>query len=176
MKTRFKWTAVAFIFAVAVAWMVTDAMGQPVPGHPARAFSLLDLEGTRYDLNIMKDRPMMVLYFFDVDSQSSREGLKILEKLAGKYSDAELEIWGITRSSKENVGLFVNQTGTPFPILLDTSSVSDVYQARFVLPTICILGPELKVLDFIQGGGKRPRATLSSLARASNNQFIINAV
>ena len=164
MKTRFKWLATLFILAVVVTWKVTDAVGQPVPDHTARAFSLLDLKGTRYDLNIMKDRLMMILYFFDVDSPSSREGLKILEKLAGRYSDAELEIWGITRSSSKNVALFVNQTGTPFPILLDTSNVSDVYQARFVLPTICILGPKLKVLDFIQGGGKSTEVMLTKLA------------
>jgi tetratricopeptide (TPR) repeat protein len=47
---------------------------------------------------------------------------------------------------------------------LDNAGVSDRYQARFIMPTVCVIGPDLKVLDFFQGGGKTIEIMLMRLA------------
>ena len=75
-----------------------------------------------------------------------------------------MAVWGITRSSREAAVEFTNQANLTFPVLLDASDVSDLYQARLILPTVCILGPELKALDYFQGGGKTTEIMLVRLA------------
>jgi peroxiredoxin len=116
------------------------SMGQGVP-----SFALQDLNGKKYELSAMKKAPMMVVYFFDAQSRPSQEGLLSLDQLAKKYKDAELTVWAITRSPKDRVADFVSKTKPGFPVLLDTSNVSDLYEARLILPTVCILGPDLKL-------------------------------
>ena len=138
--------------------------GQPAVGRQAPAFALNDVRGKRRDLETMEKHPMIILYFFNVASRPSQEGLFALNDLAGRYAEANLKIWGITISSKDKVANFKAQNNIIFPILLDDNAVvSDLYRARFVLPTVCILGPGLKVLDYIQGGGK------TKWTRFSNN-------
>jgi tetratricopeptide (TPR) repeat protein len=107
---------------------------------------------------------MVILYFFDVASRPSQEGLMALDNLADRYAEAQLKVWGITRSAKSKVADFISRSRISYPILLDKAKVSDLYQARFVLPTVCILGPGLKVLDYIQGGGKTTEVMLVKLA------------
>jgi tetratricopeptide (TPR) repeat protein/peroxiredoxin len=138
------------------------------PRETAPGFALKDIGGKHYELDAMKSRPMIILYFFDVESKPSQEGLLTLDQMTKKYTDADLNIWGITRSPREKVLQFIAQSRIGYPVFLDTSNVSDLYQARFVLPTICILGPELKVLDYIQGGG---RSTEIMLARTAESQL-----
>jgi tetratricopeptide (TPR) repeat protein len=48
--------------------------------------------------------------------------------------------------------------------LLDTGGISDAYNAKLVLPTIYILGPALKVVDYFQGGGKHIEIMFVKLA------------
>ena len=138
--------------------------GQVVRGQKAPVFELADISGKRYNLATMESRPMTILYFFDVVSKPSQEGLLALDDLAKRYADADLKVWAITRSAKDKVMEFVSKSGIDYPFLLETSKVSDLYQARFVLPTICILGPRLQILDYIQGGGKATEIMLLKLA------------
>jgi tetratricopeptide (TPR) repeat protein len=107
---------------------------------------------------------MVIIYFFDVESKPSLDGLMSIDDLSRQYKNADLTVWGITASPKEKVAEFIAQTQSMFPVLLDDVGVSDLYQARFILPTICILGPELKMLDYIQGGGKTTEVMLVRLA------------
>ncbi len=154
-------------FAVVMAGVMVvtgTCYGQLMSGDTAPVFSLNDSEGKAYDLSTMKKQPMIILYFFDVESRPSHEGLLSLDELAKQYKDADLNVWGITLSSKDKVSRFMDRTKPTFPILLDKSGVSDLYQARFVLPTICIIGPELKLLDYFQGGGKTTEIMLVKLA------------
>lgn len=140
------------------------------PGQAAGVFSLSDLGGKKYDLATMKNQPMVVLYFFDALSRPSQEGLLSLDQLAKKHQDADLKVWGITRSPKAQVVDFVAKTKPSFPILIDSGAVSDLYQARAILPTVCILGPDLKVLDVFQGGGKTTNIMLVQLAERKLQQ------
>ncbi len=73
-------------------------------------------------------------------------------------------IWGITMSSDENVTKFVNRIRPGFPVILDKSGVSKSYQATKILPTVCIIGPNNKIMDYFQGGGKTTEIMLVRLA------------
>jgi len=76
-------------------------------------------------------------------------------------------VWTITLSSKEKVTAFVAANPLGFPVLLDKSGASDRYDAQTILPTVCILGPGLKVLDHLQGGGKTSQMMLVKLPNGS---------
>ena len=125
-----------------------------VIGQKAPVFELVDVGGQQHSLATMESHPIISLYFFDVTSRSSQEGLLVLDDIIKRYANADLKVWAITRSAKKKVTQFVSSSRIGYPFLLDTSDISDQYQARFILPTICILGPKLKILDHIQGGGK----------------------
>lgn len=134
------------------------------PGKVAPLFKEKDFSGKVYDLSQMKDRPMIILYFFDVKSGSSRKLLLNIGELNKKYSGADLEVLGITRSARDQVEAFVNKYDPGFPVLLDNSGVSDLYQAKVILPVTCIIGPDLNVMDYFQGGGKTTEIMLVRLA------------
>ena len=136
-------------------------------GSQVPVFTLEDVNGQAYPLSGMKNRAMTILYFFDPDSRPSIEGLLSLDQLARRYRDADLTVWAITRSSKQKVAAFNNATQTVFPVLLDTADVSSMYDAQRVLPTVCIVGPDLKMLDLFQGGGKTTQVMLVRLAERS---------
>ncbi len=133
-------------------------------GQQAHEFNLINTQGKTFDLSQLKERPMTVLYFFDIDSRPSQEGLLSLDHLVTQYPEIDLKVWGITLSPRKKAIDFVAKTQPEFPVLLDDSGVSDRYNARKLLPTIYILGPELKVLDVIQGGGKAAEVMLVRLA------------
>jgi tetratricopeptide (TPR) repeat protein/peroxiredoxin len=158
----------SIVFSVFVVIMIVTGTRtgrcQISPGDLAPNFSLEDLSGQVRDLSQMRERPMIILYFFDVDSRPSQEGLLSLDKLAQEYKRTDLTVWAITRSSKAKVVDFTTGTSLTFPVLLDSAGVSDLYEARFILPTVCIIGPGLKVLDYFQGGGKTTQVMLVRLA------------
>ena len=164
MRSLFKWLVFPAAFSGILILFSGVVYAQPAVGRTAPVFALDDVGGKRHDLKTMGQHPMIILYFFDVASRPSQEGLIALDNLAGQYAEANLKIWGITRSAKPKVANFISQSRISYPILLDKSKVSDLYQARFILPTVCILGPDLKVLDYIQGGGKTTEVMLVKLA------------
>jgi tetratricopeptide (TPR) repeat protein len=156
-------TSVAVVMTVILSG-TNVGYGQITPGQTAPVFSLKDVKGGMHDLALIKDQPMTILYFFDAESRPSQEGLLTLDQLAKRYEHADLIVWGITGSSEEKVANFAARSNPRFPVLLDKSGVSDLYQARLILPTVCVLGPELKVLDYFQGGGKTTEIMLVRLA------------
>jgi len=161
---------VLFRFAIVLAMMISTltgaapSFGQVSPGQAAPEFTLKDLQGNPYHLSDYKSQPMLILYFFDPATMPSQEGLRSLNKLVTEFDATGMAVWGITASSQEAAAGFDKQEGLTFPVLLDTSNVSDLYQARLALPTVCILGPELKVLKYLQGGGKGTEKMLLCLA------------
>jgi tetratricopeptide (TPR) repeat protein len=138
--------------------------GQLSTGKAVPLFSLKDIQGQTYDISRLKNQPMVIIYFFDVESRPSLEGLLNIDNLSKQYKNADLMVWSITCSPKEKVSTFIARTQPTFPVLLDTAGVSELYQAKLILPTICILGPELNLLDFFQGGGKTTEVMLVRLA------------
>ncbi len=164
MKALTQWCYTALLLLSISSGDVAVSYGQMTAGEPAPLFALKNSEGKSYELAGMKEQPMLILYFFDVASRPSQEGLLSLDKLAKKYKDAQLAVWGITRSDAGQVATFLSQTQLGFPVLIDDGSVSDQYAARIILPTACIVGPDLKLMDYFQGGGKTTESLLVTLA------------
>ena len=169
MRLSIKIFAAFMAAAIIIGVGTYSGQAEPLTGK-APAFSLKDVNGKTYDLSTMKDHQMIILYFFSVDSRPSQEGLLNLSQLSAKYKNSDLKVICITRSPGEKVKQFIQTAGTVFPVLLDKSNVSDLYQARLILPTVCIIGPEFKVLDFFQGGGKTTEIMLSRLAERKLQQ------
>ena len=139
-------------------------------GKQAGGFSLKDSGGKTYDLSAMKKQPLVILYFFDVDSRPSQEGLLSLDQLVKNYKGTALNVWAITLSPKNKVNAFIKDTGLNFPVLLDSSNVSKRYNAQTVLPAVCVIGPGLRVLDYFQGGGKTTETMLVRVAERELQQ------
>jgi tetratricopeptide (TPR) repeat protein len=164
MKKMIRHTIFLIILIIGLIFGVRISYGQLSSGQMAPDFSLKDLKGQTFDLSQMKERSMIILYFFDVDSRPSQEGLLSLNQLAKQYKGTDLTVWAITLSPKEKVTKFIESSGIGFAILLDVSKVSDLYQARQILPTVCTIGPGMKILDYFQGGGKTTETMLVRLA------------
>lgn len=144
--------------------------GQIITGKTASDFSLKDIKGEIHTLSEMKDYKLIILYFFDVQSRSSQEGLMSLDRLVKKYKNADIMVIGITCSPREKVVEFATRINPAFPVVLDDSDVSGRYNAQLILPTSCILGPGLKVIDFFQGGSKTTEIMLVRLAERKLQQ------
>jgi tetratricopeptide (TPR) repeat protein len=163
---------VAVGLILAAILLITPASAGLNPGDTAPAFTLSDTNEGQHILESAQGRRMTVLYFFDSTSRSNQEGLLMLDNLLKRYQDTQLTVWGITRSSKTDARTFAQQAGLNFPILLDGQGVSRQYQVGPILPVVCTLGPDLKVLDYFQGGGKTAEIMLVRLAerQLSRNQ------
>jgi tetratricopeptide (TPR) repeat protein len=165
MKIITKCLAFSLILMFGVLlWGMEVSYGQIASGQSAPLFSLKDIEGQSHDLAQMKKRPMVILYFFDAESRPSQEGILSLNQLAKQYKGYDLSTLAITLSQRGKIDLFRKQTDLGFPILQDKSGVSDLYHARMILPTVCIIGPGLRILDYFQGGGKTTEVMLVRLA------------
>jgi tetratricopeptide (TPR) repeat protein len=147
-----------------LCWCV-PAHGAGLTGKPAPDFTLSDINGAAHHLSSLKERPMVMLFFFDAGSKPSHEGLSTLDKLCAEYRHADLVVWAITQSGKDEVRRFLSHTSIDFPVLMDSGAVSKTYRADRILPTTCILGPDLKVLDLLHGGGKSAEIMLVRLAQ-----------
>ncbi|MBI5895871.1 MAG: tetratricopeptide repeat protein [Desulfobacterales bacterium] len=153
-------------FSVAILGLFAagGAAGALTAGQAAPAFSLMDIAGQAHALAQINGREMAVLFFFDAGSSASQEGLLMLGRLLKQYPDKQLTVWGITRSSQDAVRRFQEDAQLQFPVLLDPGDVSGRYDAKIVLPVVCILGPGSKILDYFQGGGQMAETMLVRLA------------
>ena len=157
-----RWSFLVMVTA-ALAFSSGTSHALLVSGQTAPIFVLKNLAGKSIDLSTVKEKPLTILYFFDVGSRPSQEGLLSLNELARQHG-ADLTVWAITTSPKDKVAKFASSNGIIFPILLDGADVSALYQARQVLPVVCIVGPGIRILDYFQGGGKTTEAMLERLA------------
>jgi tetratricopeptide (TPR) repeat protein len=163
MKEIVRRWSMMLVFTAAIVSGSATVYAQLETGRTAPLFSLKDINGKVFDLSGIKHKPLTILYFFDVASRPSQEGLFSLNQLAGKHK-GDLNVWAVTVSPKEKVARFASSTGLIFPILPATSQVMGLYNAQQVLPAVCIIGPELRILDYFQGGGKATEAMLVRLA------------
>lgn len=169
-EMRFIKTLFPMLILMLVVMTAGTGYAQVKEGQQVPLFSLKDMEGKTYDLSTMKNKRMMIIYFFDATSRPSQETLLTMDNLAKKYKNADLTVWGVTCSSRDSVADFVRKTQPSFPILLDNAGVSDTYQARFILPTSCIIGPNLTMLNYFSGGGKATNVMLVKLAERKLQQ------
>jgi len=170
MKPKMRRCIPILVVAMLAFTPTAFSKGQVMDGKNAPVFQLKDSDGKMHDLSEMKDKPMMILYFFDAESKSSQEGLLNLDQLSKEYKEADLLVWAITLSGSDSVKELRARTRLDYPVLLDQSSVSEIYQARMILPKVYVLGPGLKVLDIFQGGGKTTEIMLVRLAERKLQQ------
>ncbi len=152
------------LFAAIAISNVGAVFAQYEPGDEAPHFVLEDVYGRMHKLSSMEDNSLIILYFFDTESSSSQEGLLSLNKLLNQFPAADLLVWGITKSTKNKVSDFIVEHDAGFPVMIDNKDVSAKYDAEFILPTIYILGPELKIIDYFQGVGQTTEKMLLALA------------
>jgi len=142
------------------------SMARPAKGQLAPDFSLVTTTGENLTLSQQqKGHPLTVLFFFDATSRPSQEGLFSLDRLLKKYHQLDLLVWGVTTSARKEALSFVANVKPNFPVFLDTADVSEKYGAKGILPTVCLIGPQGKVINFIQGGGKTAEIMLTRLAQ-----------
>jgi tetratricopeptide (TPR) repeat protein len=162
-KPKSKWHQLAILVLLLLNIFPMSALA--LTGEPAPGFALKDVNGQLHRLSSLKERAMVMLYFFDADSKPSHTGLASLGRLCAEYRDSDLTVWAVTQSSRSKVERFLAHAPIKFPVLMDTGTVSRSYHAHRILPTTCIIGPGLKVLDLIQGGGKSSEVMLVRLAQ-----------
>ncbi len=157
---RLTWILAAAIFVLSLpcGWAGN------LKGAPAPEFSLLDVKGVSYSLEKFDGAPLLILYFFDATSRTSQEGLFSLDAWIQKYQEADLQVWGITRSLKPSINDLLARSDLTIPVLMDQSNVSDLYNARMVLPTVCIIDHSKRVTNVIQGGGRSTEIMLTKVA------------
>lgn len=160
------WATMLLLLAAAPAL----GAAKPLPGQEAPQFALKDLKGQVFDLESAGEMPLLVLWFFDVDSRPSQEGLLTLDRLAKTFPPGALAVWGVTTSPAEAAAQSAAAAGLSFPILLDEGPVSERYGAEIVLPTAYVLGPGRRILDRFEGGGKTTEALLVRLAERKLQQ------
>jgi tetratricopeptide (TPR) repeat protein/peroxiredoxin len=170
MKRIVKWQFLILILLIDLVLINRASYGQLPSGQVAPLFSLQDLKGQTYDLSQMKEKPMILLYFFEVESRPSQEGLLTLNELTKLFKEEQLTVWAITPSPKNKVTNFVKNSGLNFSVLLDTSKkVSHLYSpSLLIFPNVYTLGPGLKVIDSFQGN---KRTTETMLVRLSERNL-----
>ncbi len=141
-----------------IIWLLAGLFGgRKLCAETASRFSLPGIDGRQYSLAEMKSCPMLTLYFFNPESSPCRKGLSWLADFLAKYKSEnnDVRIWAITTSSPEQVRAMGPGALPGFPVLLDKKgTVSAAYNATVILPTVLLIGPDLQILDRIQGGGK----------------------
>jgi tetratricopeptide (TPR) repeat protein/peroxiredoxin len=167
IKPTVKFYQAAVFLFLALSW---PAAAGALVGAPAPDFTLKDIHGGSHQLASLRSRPMVMLYFFDAASKPSHSGLAALDQLCSRYGRNQLTVWAVTRSSRRQIDRFVSESPIGFPILMDTGPVSKTFQADRILPTTCILGPDLKVMDLLHGGGRSAEVMLARLAQRALQQ------
>jgi peroxiredoxin len=157
---------IAGVLIILLASTASTAGAQPAVGQAGHIFTLNDTQGTPYNLSAIKDHQMAVLYFFDAASRPSQEGLAYLNSLKKRFSAANLQIWAITMSPADAVARYIKQASPSFPVLLDPGAVSHQYDAKTILPTVCVMGPGHKIMDIFREAARRPKCYWSDLRSA----------
>ena len=74
MKMPNRYLVSIVILLVVALTGVGQSQAKLAPGQTAPGFSAKDLQDKPHDLSQVQSRPMVVLYFFDIDSKPSQEG------------------------------------------------------------------------------------------------------
>ena len=79
-----RWSFLVMVTA-ALAFSSGTSHALLVSGQTAPIFVLKNLAGKSIDLSTVKEKPLTILYFFDVGSRPSQEGLLSLNELARQH-------------------------------------------------------------------------------------------
>lgn len=135
-------------------------------GGVAPDFSVADLNGKRFTLSTslksLKDQQLLVLYFFDADSLSNREGLISFLRIAETHTPPHIVI-GISTSPREKLAQFAREDKRMFRLFVDDGTVGGLYNARVILPVTCVVDRGQRVVEHHMGGGKGALALFESV-------------
>jgi len=150
---------------IPAAWR--SACAEAAVGRDAPRFFLADLDGRVHNLSQMKDQPLLLLYFFDPGSETSRDGLISLGEISKRYKQAGVVVWAVTAAPADQVRSLPAVESLPFPILLDTSGVSELYQAGVVLPAGFVVESGSMIVFRFEGAGKSAELKLERFLEQS---------
>lgn len=162
MKTH-RWIVFFLVFLLIAAGIQTEIFAAPEIGDTAPQFELSDLHGKSLQLTNIK-APLVAVSFFAPFSKASEESLMTLQDLVVKYGDKQLVALAITKAPESKVKDFVAKKGITLRVFVDKGEVSHAYGAEYILPTTYVLGPQVKILDKVQGGGASGNNLLVVLA------------
>jgi tetratricopeptide (TPR) repeat protein/peroxiredoxin len=148
-------TAIIAIIGLFLLWPIDSAEAVLKKGAIAPEFSLLAP---------LKKKPMVIVYFFRLDSRSSREGLSTLTDVYDQYKREGVGVVAVSNSDTKELRTHLSKHPVPFPVALDNGQIFEQYDVRAILPTTYILGPGKKVTDVIQGGGPSSRHFITTVA------------
>ncbi len=168
MSAGCRWRHILVLCLASWVWM---GVVQPVcgagltEGQPAPAFVLEDVRGQAHDVGKVQ-APLLLLYFCDLESKPSRDGLVWLNRFAASHGSAVLQVWAVTLASKERAREVGSRLGLGFPVLPDTRGVSELYDAQVVLPMLYVIENGKRILRVLTGTGKTTEERLRQLVDA----------
>ena len=145
--------AVFFLFLIGMKGTAEAALKK---GETAPSFTAL--EST-------KKKPMVLVYFFKLDSKPAREGLDYLKSLHEQYQKEGVAILAVTQDSAKALDLYLKERPLPFPVVRDDGKIFDSYQVKVILPTTYVLGPGARITDVLEGGGPSSARFITTVAQ-----------
>jgi peroxiredoxin len=141
-----------FLWLILLHAFSQDAAAFLRPASPAPEFSLADLQGRVIDARNLRGKPLIVLFFFDIQSRPSLDCLAKVDRLARRHPSV-LTVYGISPSPPDLIKSYFASHGITIPVLHDPSGVRRLYDAKQILPVGCLIDREFKVVSYYQGGG-----------------------
>lgn len=143
------------VTGAAVVLIGTAAEAAPRRGDIAPQFPALEA---------VAKRPLVLLYFFRLDSKPARDGLRHLATLAPAQTDPGFAIIAIGRDAPEALERLARAQQLPFPVVAGDAALFERYGVKVVLPTTVVLGPGGRVSDVLEGGGPASDRFLTTVA------------
>ncbi|MFY9271243.1 MAG: tetratricopeptide repeat protein [Candidatus Manganitrophaceae bacterium] len=116
-------------------------------------------------LESIKKRPLVLIYFFRLDSKPAREGLDHLKALQQQYPKDAIGILAVTQDGANVIEPYLKKNPLPFPVIPNSGKTFNAYQVKVVLPTTYILGPGNRITDLLEGGGPSSARFLATVGQ-----------
>jgi len=153
IKTIICGIAVLFLFLIG---MKSGAEAALKKGETAPSFAALDAA---------KKKPMVLVYFFKLDSKPAREGLDYLKGLYEQYQKDGITILAVTQDGAKALDPYLKEHPLPFTVVRDDGKIFDAYQVKVILPTTYVLGPGARISDVLEGGGPSSTRFITTVAQ-----------
>jgi tetratricopeptide (TPR) repeat protein len=127
-------------------------------GEPSPVFS---------ELTAMQKKPMVLLYFFQLNSKPSVAGFEHLRELYQEYEKAGIGILAISKDNLSALNQYFEKNPVPFKIIPDDGTVFGQYGVKIILPVTYILGTGGRVSDRFEGGGASSYQMMTTVAQHS---------
>ena len=119
------------------------------------------------ELKAVQKKPMVLLYFFQLNSKPSLAGLEHLRELYHEYKKDGIGILVISKDDRKSINQYFEKSPVPFYIITDDGAIFNQYDVKVILPVTYILGPGLRVSDRFEGGGASSYKMVTTVAERS---------